>query len=100
MAMPISALYTSTMETSQPSLPLEIEAAVAQHHGGPVSVTGAHGHYVVMDADVYSGQMAQATAAEYADSIAAIKRSLAQAEAGQLEDAELFFDELERTYET
>jgi hypothetical protein len=88
------------METNQPSLPLEIEAAVAQHHGGPVSVVGQHGSYVVMDADVYSGQMADATDAEHADSIAAIKRSLAQAAAGHLEDAELFFAELERKYES
>ncbi len=88
------------MELNQPSLPLDIEAAVAQHHGGPVSVSGQHGNYVVMNADVYSSQMAEGTAAEYADSIAAIKRSLAQASAGQLGDAELFFDELEQKYET
>ena len=88
------------MEANQPSLPLEIEAAVAQHHGGPVSVSGRHGSYVVMDADVYSSQMADANAAEHSDSIASIKRSLAQAAAGQLENAELFFAELERKYET
>jgi hypothetical protein len=44
--------------------------------------------------------MAETTAAEHADSIAAIKRSLAQAAAGQLEDAERFFEELEQKYET
>lgn len=92
--------YTSNMETNQPSLPLEIEAAVAQHHGGPVSIVGQHGNYVVMNADVYSGQMTEATAAEHADSLAAIKRSLAQAAAGQLEDVEHFFEELEQRYET
>lgn len=87
------------MNTSQPFLPLEIEAAVAQQHGGPVSVAGAHGSYVVMNADVYSDRMTESTAAEHADSIAAIQRSLAQAKAGQLQDAEFFFDELERKYE-
>jgi hypothetical protein len=91
--------YAYGMETSQPSLPLDIEAAVAQHHGGPVCVPGQHGSYVVMNSDVYSGQMAEATAAEHSDSIAAIKRSLQQARAGQLEDAELFFAELEQKYE-
>ena len=35
-----------------------------------------------------------------ADSIAAIKRSIAQAAAGELQSAEVFFDWLERTYET
>ncbi len=88
------------METSNPHLPLEIEAAVVQRHGGPVAIPGAHGNYVVMNADVYGEHMAQATTEEYADSIAAIKRSLVQAAAGELEDAEGFFDELERQYES
>ena len=87
------------MELSRHFLPPEIEAAVAQHHGGPVSVPGQHGDYVVMDADVYAGGLVETTAAEYADSIAAIKRSLAQAEAGHLEDAEQFLDDLGRKYE-
>jgi hypothetical protein len=93
-------MYTSGMEMNQPSLPIDIEAAVAQHHGGPISVAGQHGNYVVMNADVYSNQMADGTATEYANSIAAIKRSLAQAAAGQLEDADLFFEQLEQKYET
>lgn len=88
------------MSTREPSIPLEIEAAVAQQHGGPVSVSGQHGSYVVMNADVYSGQMAEATASEQADSIAAIKRSLAQAAAGQLDDAERFFNRLEQKHES
>jgi predicted transcriptional regulator len=44
--------------------------------------------------------MSQATAEEHADSIAAIKRSLAQAAAGELEDADEFFAQLEQKYET
>lgn len=88
------------METTNPHLPLEIEAAVVQQHGGPVAISGAHGIYVVMNADVYGEQMAQATAEEYADSIAAIRRSLTQAAAGELEDVEKFFDDLEQQYET
>ena len=87
------------METTNPHLPIEIEAAVAQQHGGPVSIPGAHGTYVVMNADVYGGQMVQATAEEFADSIAAIRRSLAQAAAGELDDADQFFDEIEQQYE-
>lgn len=88
------------METSIPQLPLEIEAAVVQQHGGPVSISGLHGEYVVMNADMYCGQMAQASAEERADSIVAIKRSLAQAAAGELEDADEFFARLEKKYET
>jgi hypothetical protein len=100
-----SAGYITLMATDQPSagppaLPLEIEAAVAQQHGGPVSIVGQHGSYVVMNADVYSGQMAGASTAEYADSIAAIKRSLAQASAGDLSDAEQFLTALGQTHES
>jgi hypothetical protein len=88
------------MDTTNPHLPLDIEAAVVQQHGGPVAITGVHGTYVVMNADVYGGQMVRTTAEEHSDSIAAIRRSLAQAAIGQLEDAEKFFQELEQQYET
>jgi hypothetical protein len=85
--------------THSSSLPPEIEAAVALNHGGPVPVIGVHGSYVVMNADVYSDQMTEASAIQYTDSIAAIKRSLAQAAAGELHDAERFLDELAEKYE-
>jgi hypothetical protein len=84
------------METGSPTLPPEIEAAV-EAHGGPVSVAGQHGKYVVMNADVYFGVL-EPTTEETADSVAAIKRSLGQAAAGQTRDAEEVFDELERRY--
>ncbi len=85
------------METSHQFLPPEIEAAVEAHHGGPVAVPGQHGKYVVMNVDVYSGAL-EATPQELADSVAAIKRSLAQAAAGQSRDADEVFDELEAHY--
>ena len=85
------------METRSRFLPPEIEAAVAAQHGGPVSVSGQHGQYVVMNVDVYGGVL-NATPEEFADSVAAIKRSLAQAAAGQTRNAEAAFDELEARY--
>jgi hypothetical protein len=85
------------METNSQFLPPEIEAAVAAQHGGPVSVSGQHGKYVVMNEEVYGGVL-DATAEEMADSVAAIKRSLAQAAAGQTRDAEEAFDELDARY--
>jgi hypothetical protein len=85
------------MEINSPTLPPEIEAAVDAQHGGPVSVAGQHGKYVVMNAEVYGGVM-EATPDELADSVAAIKRSLAQAAAGQTRDADEAFDELESRY--
>jgi hypothetical protein len=85
------------METSPQFLPAEIEAAVEAQHGGPVSVPGQHGNYVVMNADVYGGAL-EATPEELADSVAAIKRSLSQAAAGQTRDVDEALDELEARY--
>ena len=85
------------METSNQFLPPEIEAAVEARHGGPLELAGQHGKYVVMNAEVYGGVL-EATADELADSVAAIKRSLAQAAAGQTRDADDAFDDLEARY--
>ena len=85
------------MEATHQFLPPEIEAAVEARHGGPVSVPCQHGKYIVMNADVYGGVL-EATPEELADSVAAIKRSIAQAAAGQTRDADEVFDELEARY--
>ena len=77
------------MDTSSQFLPPEIDAAVEAQHGGPVSAPGQHGKYIVM----YGGVL-EATPEKLADSVAAIKRSLAQAAAGQTRDADEAFDEL------
>jgi hypothetical protein len=86
-----------SMETSPQFLPPKIEAAVEAQHGGPVSVPGKHRKYVVMNVDVYGGVL-EPTPHELADSVAAIKRSLAQAAAGQTRDADQSFDDLEARY--
>ena len=86
-----------SMETRSQFLPPEIEAAVAAQHGGPVSVSGQHGQYVVMNIDVYGGVL-NATPEEFSDSVAAIKRSLVLAAGGQTRDADVAFDELEARY--
>lgn len=85
------------METNFQFLPPEIEAAVEAQHGGPVSVPGQHGRYIIMNADVYGGAL-EATAEEMTDSVAAIKRSLAQAAAGQTRDIDEALGELEARY--
>jgi hypothetical protein len=85
------------MELNSAFLPPEIEAAVNAQHGGPVSVTGQHGKYVVMNAEVH-GRVMQATPDELADSVAAIKRSLAQAADGQTRDIDDALDDLEARY--
>ena len=85
------------MEANRQSLPPEIEAAVEASHGGPVAVTGQHGNYVVMNVDVYGGVL-EPTSEELTDSVAAIKRSLTQAAAGQARDTDEVFDELKGRY--
>jgi hypothetical protein len=50
-----------------------------------------------MNADVHGGIL-NATPAELADSVAAIKRSLVQAAAGQARDADGAFNELDARY--
>lgn len=85
------------MESNTRYLPPEIEAAVEQNNGGPISVAGRHGHYVVMNADIYGGVL-EPTPDELVDSVAAIKRSLAQSAAGRVRDVSEFFDELDAQY--
>jgi hypothetical protein len=85
------------METHQPFLPADIEAAVAASHGGPVSVVGQHGRYVVMDANLYGGST-EATPSDVAESVAAIKRSLAQAAAWNAREVDDAFDALKSRY--
>ena len=71
------------METNYPFLPPEIEAAVFQQHGGPIPVLGQHGRHVVMSMDIFRDMMGVGTDVEFAESVAELKRSLAQAAAGQ-----------------
>lgn len=85
------------MESTNPILPPDLEAVVEASHGGPVAVPGKHGRYVIMNADLYGGVM-NANAQELAGSVAAIKRSLAQAAAGQTRDIDEALDDLDARY--
>jgi hypothetical protein len=71
------------MEPSHPMLPADIEAVVAQHHGGPVPVTGQNGDHVVMSAAIFRDLMGVGCDEEFAASVAALQKSLAQVAAGQ-----------------
>jgi hypothetical protein len=73
------------METSfnNPILPPEIEAAVVQQHGGPISVPGQLENHVVMTAAVFRDMMGVGDDEEFEKSIADLRISLAQEEAGQ-----------------
>ncbi len=71
------------MDTARHLLPVEIESAVALHHGGPVTVAGKHGDHVVMSAAIFREIMGVGSDEEFAASVDALKESLAQAAAGQ-----------------
>lgn len=70
------------METAFPHLPAEIEAAVAAQHGGPVAVPGRQGEHVVMSLAIFRDMMGVGSDDELARSVADLRTSLAQAEAG------------------
>lgn len=85
------------MELNIQILPPDIEAAVEENNGGPISIAGQHGRYVVMNADVYGGVL-KPTTDELMDSVASIKRSLAQSAEGRARSVEEFLDELDARY--
>jgi hypothetical protein len=77
----------------------EHEAAVEAGQGGPVYFDGSHSKYVVMRTDVYDAMLGIGDDTEEA-TLEAVRRGLADVKAGRTRDAEEFFDELARKYET
>jgi hypothetical protein len=73
------------METSfnNPMLPPEIEAAVVQQHGGPITVPGQQGNHVVMSAAIFRDMMGVVDDEEFEKSVADLRISLSQEAAGQ-----------------
>ena len=63
-------------------LPAEIVAAVAAQHGGPITVPGHQRDHVVMSVEAYRDMMGVGDDEEFAQSVASLKISLAQAAAG------------------
>ena len=77
----------------------ENEAYVATGQGGPVVFDGSGGKYVVMRTDVYDAMLGVGNKS-LAATLAAVHEGLADVEAGRTQDADEFFDELERKYES
>lgn len=74
--------YTGDMETSFPFLPPEIEAAVAAQHGGPVAVPSRQGEHIVMSMAAYLEMMGINSEEQFKQTVAELRISLAQADAG------------------
>ena len=70
------------MEIDRPTLPAEIESVVALQHGGPITVTGEQGDHVVMSAAIFRDMMGVGSDEALAESVAALRKSFAQASAG------------------
>jgi hypothetical protein len=83
------------MSTSNNALTPETEALLIQH-GGPLAIPGEHGDYVLMRTDVYQAMLGFGDDDE-AETLAAVRRGIADLRAGRTFDLDEVFDELDRS---
>ena len=81
------------MESPLQPLAPETEAFL-QQHGGPLAVCGQQGDYVLMRSDVYVAMLGLGDDEE-AETLASVRRGLADMEAGRTQDLDEAFDELD-----
>jgi hypothetical protein len=86
------------MEHLHEAITPEIEL-VLQQSGGPLQIAGPHGKYVVMRLDVYDAMLGVSDDEE-AETLASVRRGLADVTAGRTHDADEAFDRLESRYAT
>lgn len=72
--------------------------SLLQLHGGPLSLAGHQGDYVVMRSDVYAAMLGL-EADEEAETLASVRRGLADVQAGRTHDSESVFKELRSRYD-
>ena len=70
-----------------------------QQRGGPLQIDGSQGKYVVMRLDVYDA-MLDISDEEEAETLASVRRGLADVAAGHTHDAQAAFDKLQARYAT
>ena len=68
--------------------------AVLQQHGGPLAICGQQGEYVLMRSDVYVAMLGMSDDDE-AETLASVRRGLADLEAGRTQDIDEAFDDLD-----
>lgn len=81
------------MEVPLQPIPPETEALL-QQWDGPLAITGERGEYVVMRADVYSSMLGMSDRDE-TETLASVRRGLADLDAGRTQDLDEAFDELD-----
>ncbi len=84
----------SIMESSPQPLSPETEDLLARH-GGPLTVPGQRGDYVVMRPDIYAAMLGLSDNDE-AETLAAVRRGLADLDAGRTQDLDEALDELDQ----
>jgi hypothetical protein len=78
-----------------PIQPLAPETeSLLQHHGGPLAVSGTQGDYVLMRSDIYVAMLGMSDGDE-AETLASVRRGVADLEAGRVQDLDEVFDELD-----
>jgi hypothetical protein len=81
------------METPQLPIGLETEFLL-QQYGGPLTVPGQQGEYVVMRSDVYNAMLGLGEGDE-AETLASVRRGLADMDAGRVRDLDEVFKDLD-----
>jgi hypothetical protein len=77
------------------NLPIGPEAeSLLQQHGGPLILPGQKGEYIVMRADVYDAMLG-IESDDKAETIASVRRGLADMEAGRMRDLDDVFGDLD-----
>jgi hypothetical protein len=84
------------MENLRQAITPETEQ-VLQQSGGPLQIAGQQGNYVVMRLDVYDAMLGISDD-EDAETLASVRRGLADVDAGRTHDANEAFDRLESRY--
>ena len=78
-----------------PSSPIAPETeSLLQQHGGPLTLAGQYGDYVVMRSDVYDAMLG-IVADEEGETLASVRRGLADMSAGRTRDLEDVFADLD-----
>ena len=68
-----------------------------QQRGGPLQIAGLQGEYVVMRLDVYDAMLGISDDEE-AQTLASVRRGLADVDVGRTHDADEAFDKLQSRY--
>ena len=81
------------MESFLPAIAPATEALL-QQLGGPLAISGERGEYVVMRSDIFTAMLGMTDDNE-AETVASIRRGLADLNAGRTQDLDEVFDELD-----